>query len=223
MNLDDLKYALGAVVAFSAISAVASGVIVGGNTGASLTYLFAIIPILFLGIGSSSPGIIVAAINLFKIRFDSEFQSRRVHHEAAHFLAGYLCGLPIKSYTVDGATTQIEFFDTAEGDQAVIGRQLTRPEIDPVSVVALAGAVAEVKKFGSATGSAQDLDSLGRLMNRTSPPMRDQAQEDQTRWAALTAHKLLGRYEKEFSALVTAFSEKKSVAECIAALETVSD
>jgi hypothetical protein len=34
----------------------------------------------------------------------------------------------------------------------------------------------QVKAFGSATGSAVDLDILGRLMNRTSPPMRDQAQ-----------------------------------------------
>jgi hypothetical protein len=34
----------------------------------------------------------------------------------------------------------------------------------------------QVKQFGSSTGSAQDLDALGRLMNRTDPPMRDQAQ-----------------------------------------------
>jgi hypothetical protein len=45
---------------------------------------------------------------------------------------------------VDGATTQIEFFDTTEGDQASLGRKLKRPEIDSLSVVALAGAVGEV-------------------------------------------------------------------------------
>jgi hypothetical protein len=44
-------------------------------------------------------------------------------------------------------------------------------------------------------------------------------QEEQTRWAALTAHQLLGRYEKEFEALIQAFGQKKSVAECIAAVE----
>ena len=46
---------------------------------------------------------------------------------------------------VDGATTQIEFFDTTEGDQASLGRKLKRPEIDSLSVVALAGAVGEVR------------------------------------------------------------------------------
>jgi hypothetical protein len=48
---------------------------------------------------------------------------------------------------VDGATTQIEFFDTTEGDQASLGRKLKRPEIDSLSVVALAGAVGEVRHY----------------------------------------------------------------------------
>jgi hypothetical protein len=49
---------------------------VGGNVGASFTYGFAILPILFLGIGSSSPGIIVALVNLFKVRLDPDFRDR---------------------------------------------------------------------------------------------------------------------------------------------------
>ena len=244
------------------------------QVGAGITYAFAILPILFLGVGSSSPGIIVALVSIIKTRIDSDYKDRRVQHEAAHFLAGYLCGLPIKSYKVrppfeprrcvcrrqtvtpvndmsmigtsccaescvlttavratrsgppahiqvDGATTEIEFYETTKGDQATIDRKLKRPEIDSFSVVALSGAVGEVLKFGSSTGSAQDLDVLGRLMNRCEPPMRGPAQEMQTRWAALTAYKLLKKYSKEYDALIQAFREKRSIPECIAALETV--
>ena len=47
---------------------------------------------------------------------------------------------------VDGATTEVEFFDTVEGDIASMNRKMKRPEIESFSVVALSGAVAEVKK-----------------------------------------------------------------------------
>lgn len=219
-NLDDLKYALGAVVVFSAVMAVATNLIIGGNAGAASTYIFAILPILFLGVGSTSPGIIVAIVSILKERLDPSYSERRVNHEAAHFLAGYLCGMPIKGYTLTGATTSVDFFETNDGDQSTIGRKLNRPEIDSISVVAMAGAVREVQKYGNAAGSAADLDTLGRLMNRVEPPMRNQAQEEQTRWAALTAARLLKEHSKELEAVSTAFAEKKSVAECIAAIET---
>jgi len=221
MNLDELKYALGAVVAFSAVSAVLSGSLIGGNVGATFTYIFALLPIIFLGIGSSAPGVIIAAINLIKGNSDAEFSNRRVVHEAAHFLAGYLLGLPIKSYKVDGPTTEVEFFDTLEGDQVSLNRMLTNDEIIPLSIVAMAGAVAEIKEYKTATGSAQDLEYLGQLMVRTRPVISNSDQENITRWAALEASRLVSKHSKELEALVKAFSEKKTVPECIAALESV--
>lgn len=62
----DLKYALGAVCVFSFISAVGVGSAIGGNVGASFTYFFALLPIVFLAIGSTAPGIIIAVINNFR-------------------------------------------------------------------------------------------------------------------------------------------------------------
>jgi hypothetical protein len=249
-NLDDLKVLLGISVAGSFVLGVAANLGLGAlgypNAGATVSYLIALIPILILSIGSTSPGLIIAALSIFKTRSDSDFSSRRVQHEAAHMLAGYLCGLPIKSYAIKGPTSEVEFYDTVSGDFDDLGRRLTSAEIKPLSVVALAGAVGEVKKFGKATGSAQDLDSLGRLMNRVDPyvsnpvthahagvsstslvlmlfdflvQMNGAAQEAQTRWAAMMAYRLLGRYEKEYKALADAFEAKKSVPECIAALE----
>lgn len=64
--MEDLKYALGAVCVFSFVAAVASGSAIGGNVGASFTYFFALLPIVFLAIGSTAPGIITAVINNFK-------------------------------------------------------------------------------------------------------------------------------------------------------------
>lgn len=64
--MDDLKYALGAVCLFSFIAAVGFGSAIGGNVGASFTYFFALLPIVFLAIGSTAPGIITAVINSVK-------------------------------------------------------------------------------------------------------------------------------------------------------------
>lgn len=61
--MDDLKYALGFVCIFSFTCAVGFGSAIGGNVGASFTYFFALLPIIFLGIGSTAPGIITAVIN----------------------------------------------------------------------------------------------------------------------------------------------------------------
>lgn len=55
-----------------------------------------------------------------------------MRHEAAHFLSGYLCGLPIKSYKADGGTTLVEFYDSAEGDMAGRALKFTAEEVDQV-------------------------------------------------------------------------------------------
>lgn len=56
-----------------------------------------------------------------------------MRHEAAHFLAGYLCGLPIKSYKADGGTTLVEFYDSVEGDMGGRALKFTPEEVDQVS------------------------------------------------------------------------------------------
>lgn len=64
----DIKYALGIVRAGSFVCAVGFGSAIGGNVGTSLTYLLALLPIVFLAIGSTAPGIITAVINNFKMK-----------------------------------------------------------------------------------------------------------------------------------------------------------
>lgn len=218
-DMDDLKYALGAVCLFSFAAAVGSGAAIGGNVGASFTYFFALLPIVFLAIGSTAPGIITAVINNVRRKSQDDFEERRVRHEASHFLSGYLCGLPIKSYRADGGTTLVEFYDSAEGDMAGRALKFTADEVDMVSIVAMSGAVGEAQEFGTATGGALDLDNLGQIMNQTSPPMDGKEQQSQARWATLMAHRLLSSHEPELNSVMAAFREGKPVSECVAALE----
>ncbi|CAM9854971.1 unnamed protein product [Ascophyllum nodosum] len=219
VELDDLKNALGVVTVVSFICAIGFGAAIGGNVGASFTYFFALLPIIFLGLGSTSPGVIIAVIDNFKRKSKEDFEERRVRHEASHFLSGYLCGLPIKSYRAEGGTTLVEFYDSVDGDLDGRSLKFKPDEVDKVSIVAMAGAVGEAQAYGSATGGAADLDNLGQIMNQANPPMDGKAQQSQARWATLMAHRLLSSHDPELKALMEAFRAGKPVSECVAALE----
>ena len=225
-DLDTVQnYTIGVFAAFSLI-AVVLGIGVGGNTGASLAYVFAAVPLIFLSIGSVAPGIIVGLISQIEGgkegkggNVDSAGINRRVRHEAAHFLVGYLLGLPIAAYEVETNTSCVEFHPTVNGE-IVPNQRLSKGEIDKLSVVALSGAVGEALNFNSATGGGQDLELLQRLLLICEERMTRAKQEDQSRWGALSARMLLRQYDPEYQALCKAFAEKKSVPECMAILET---
>jgi hypothetical protein len=75
------------------------------------------VPVLWIAVGSSAPGILASIIAGAKAtpESDEEKLSRVAAHEAAHFLCGYVCGLPVKSIQMSPAP-QVEFFATPEGD-----------------------------------------------------------------------------------------------------------
>ena len=92
--------------------------------------------------------------------------------------------------------------------------------MDALSVVALAGAVAECQYFEGAKGVQGDLAGLNFLMSKCEPRLSPERQQSQTRWAALTAHQLLEDHEPQLKAIMQAFRQRASVPACIAALET---
>ena len=151
----------------------------------------------------------------------AETKERRIcAHEAGHFLCGYLCGLPIKSYTIaENGFPCVEFHSSSDADAVSSRREFSKEEIATLSVVALSGSVAEALSFGEARGGESDLIELDRLLRRSKEFIGAQKQQDLTRWGALIAYNLIkanmGKYEK----LVESFREKKSVAECIAEIE----
>ena len=80
---DQLGALTAGVFVVSAILAIASGALIGGNVGASFTYIFAVLPIVFLGVGSSSPGVIVALYGIVRGAAEDVSERRRRHEVRA--------------------------------------------------------------------------------------------------------------------------------------------
>mmetsp|Transcript_19188 Transcript_19188/g.28740 ORF Transcript_19188/g.28740 Transcript_19188/m.28740 type:complete len:397 (-) Transcript_19188:455-1645(-) len=220
VSLDDFKYATLFVLGGSSVTGVAALAFLPENVGATVCYLVALIPILFLAIGSSAPAFIAGAIASIKGTDDemSVKQDRVCRHEAGHFLCGYLCGLPVRSYQVnDLGYPCVEFHPSSEG--AAMGRELSSEEIAVLSVVAMSGSVAEALEFGEAKGGENDLIELSSIFRRSKEFIGAEKQQDLTRWGALAAYNMIISNKDKYESLVTAFREKKSVAECIAAIE----
>lgn len=220
VSLDDFKYATLGVTLGSSVLGVASLALLPENVGATACYVFAIIPILFLGVGSTAPALIANVIVSAKGSSDDDESrlDRICRHESAHFLTGYLCGLPVKSYSLnDDGVPCVEFHSSADGDAT--SREFSSEEVAALSVVAMSGSVGEVLEFGNAKGGENDLIELERIYSRSAEFVGAAKQQDLTRWGALTSYQLLTENRERFDALVGAFKNKKSVSECVAILE----
>lgn len=222
VSLDDLKDLTVIVIAVSSVLAVASLALLPENIGATFTYLFGGIPIAFVALGSTQPGIIADVIGKTKKTRDDDVQkSERVcTHEAGHFLCGYLCGLPIKSYTISDETMNfpcVEFHATGGG---ILEREYTNEEIAALSVVAMSGSVAEVINFNQAKGGGNDLVALDGFFRRSKEFIGAAKQEDLTRWGALLSYQILTENKVTFEKLIEAFKRKDTIKECISIIES---
>ncbi|GMI41782.1 hypothetical protein TeGR_g6282 [Tetraparma gracilis] len=225
VNLNDFKDATILVTLVSSVLAVGSSVALPNNTGATLTYLFAIVPVLWIAVGSSAPGILASIIAGAKAtpESDEEKLSRVAAHEAAHFLCGYVCGLPVKSIQMSPAP-QVEFFATPEGD--LMRAEYSSDQINRLAVTALSGSVGEVLALGAASGGSEDLLFLQNCMSRSEEFLGSARQQDLTRWGALMAWNILkersGAWNKLKERLLEGAREGGggvTVAECCAIVE----
>jgi hypothetical protein len=217
VSLDEFKYATLWVTGGATIAAIASLALLPENIGATLCYAFALVPVAFLAVGSTAPVFIANAIAAIKGGGETgdvlaiNTQDRICRHEAAHLCCGYWCGLPIaKSYSIQEGVARVEF--------DVASPKYSDTEVAALAVTALAGLVGEALKFGNANGAEQDLLTLEQIMSRSNVRMAA-AQQNLTRWGALTAAILLRQYEAKYERVVTAFKQQKSIAYCIAILE----
>ena len=220
VGLDDFKYATLGLTAFCSVVGVAALAFLPENVGATICYLVAVIPLLFIAVGSTAPAIIANIIAAAKrTNDDNDMVLDRVcRHESAHFLCGYLCGLPVKEYSLlESGVPCVEFHLSSEG---ATSREFTPAEVAALSVVAMSGSVGEILEFGTAKGGENDLIGLQAIFRRSEEFVGAQKQQDLTRWGALTAYQLLTQNTVKYDALVDAFKNKKSVSECIALLES---
>jgi hypothetical protein len=214
---DQLGALTAGVFVISAVLAIASGALIGGNVGATFTYLFAVLPIVFLGVGSSSPGVIVALYGIVRgAAEDLAASERRRRHESAHLVAGYRLGLPVAEYSA-GDRPRVEFYYEQ-------GRPYSRDEAEALACVALSGAVGECEAFGQARGAQQDFADLQDIFDRVQPPLSPAEQQSATRRACLNAYGVLyGKRSRKDDAAVKAVDEAMArggtLSEVVCALE----
>ncbi|GLT66524.1 hypothetical protein SLA2020_388840 [Shorea laevis] len=177
------------------------GVLAGqlpGDWGFFVPYLIGSISLVVLAVGSTSPGLLQAAI--------------------AHFLVSYLLGLPILGYSLDIGKEHVNLIDERL-EKMIYSGQLDSKELDRLAVVAMAGLAAEGLKYDKVVGQSADLFTLQRLINRSKPQLSKEQQQNLTRWAVLFAGSLLKNNKAIHEALMTAMSKKATVLECIEAIE----
>ena len=198
--LNDYKYALGAVLAVSTLCIFLS-IAIGGFYGSLFVYLFALVPITFIGIGSISPGIISAAVVLLYNAIDEQKEERECTYYASRFLVGYLKGLPIQSVTQEEKKgyTKVNFYDTPKGSFDMVNManeiamnvegpslspsspspedaaqrvEMTKEEILPYTALALTGSVNEKLVTGKVIDRLNDFLYLDALMAKVNDPKR---------------------------------------------------
>ena len=211
---DQLGALTAGVFVVSAILAIASGALIGGNVGASFTYIFAVLPIVFLGVGSSSPGVIVALYGIVRGAAE-DVSERRRRHESAHLVAGYKLGLPVAEYSA-GDRPRVEFYYKTG--------TYTRDEAEALACVALSGAVGECEAFGRAKGAQQDFADLQDIFDRVQPPLTPAEQQAATRRACLNAYGVLyGKRSRKnddtVAAVDAAMARGATLGEVVCALE----
>lgn len=214
VNMDDFKYATLFVLAGSAVGGVLSLALLPPNVGATFCYLFALLPVLFLGIGSSVPELIANAIGSIKGEQGEKVppEERICRHEAAHFCCGYWCALPISGYSVLDGVARVEF--------GAPSSKFTSTEIAALAVTGMAGLAGEATEWGKAQGAQADLMQLDGIFRQAEEFIGAAQQQDITRWGALTAANLLKTNKEKYENVVEAFRRRASVQECIEILES---
>ncbi|CAI8619025.1 unnamed protein product [Vicia faba] len=191
-----------------------------GDWGFFVPYLIGSISLVVLGIGSTSPGLLQAAISSFSAVFP-DYQERIARHEAAHFLIAYLLGLPIFGYSLDIGKEHVNLIDERL-EKLLYSGQLDTKELDRLAVVSMAGLAAEGLTYDKVIGQSADLFTLQRFINRTKPQLSKDQQQNLTRWAVLFAASLLKNNKGIHEALMASMAKKASVLECIQTIESTS-
>ncbi|KAL9229692.1 hypothetical protein vseg_005131 [Gypsophila vaccaria] len=191
-----------------------------GDWGFFVPYLIGSIPLLVLGIGSVSPGLLQAIIGKFSAVFP-DYQERIARHEAAHFLVAYLLGLPILDYSLDLGKEHVNLVND-KLEKLIYSGKLDARELDRLAVVTMAGLAAEGLMYEKVVGQSADLFTLQRFLNRSNPQLSKAQQQNLTRWAVLLAASLLKTNKAVHDALMDAMSKKASALECIRVIEMAS-
>ncbi|GAB5359876.1 hypothetical protein AAMO2058_000579900 [Amorphochlora amoebiformis] len=216
---DDLTLLVSYVLVSSVLATGAANF--PGQAGFFLPYLIAGSSLVLLGIGSTNPGILSGPKTAIA-KLNPEFERRLIRHEAAHFLAGYLLGIPVKEYNIDtptGISPHVEFAEFM--DEETLRKPVPRAELEKFGPLAMSGLAAEGLEFETVKGGQADLLQLQIMLDRGNPRMSPTEQQDFTRWAVYRAVEILKSNRRAHDDLMVAMTEGRSVIDCIRAIEGI--
>jgi hypothetical protein len=147
-------------------------------------------------------------------------RQRILHHEAGHFLAAYLLGIPITAYSLSAWEAW------KQGQEGLGGVQLDTADLEKkvnsfvdfpaflerCCTVWMAGIAAETLVYGKAEGGEGDRYQLRRALTVAGVPETGHDQKE--RWSLLQAKNLLEKHRTAYDTLVTAMERRATVEEC---------
>jgi hypothetical protein len=159
----------------------------------------------------------------------SQYRQRVVHHEAGHFLAAYLLGIPVTGYTLTAWEAFKQGYPGLGGvrfDTAALLEQ--KQDFREISLILerfctvwMAGIAAEKLVYGQAQGGDDDRDQLREALRGLG--LSESASQQKERWALLQAKNLLERHRASYEALVKAMENRASIADCHQAIGVQAD
>lgn len=187
-------------------------------------------PFAFLSLGLASPKYFQRGVSSARRLVSPAYRARMLRHEAGHFLAGHLVGLPVLAFSVNAAESAVEC-GPADGEEC---DPADEEMLHRLAVVSLAGIVAECLCFGKAEGGLADLSQLSMAQGRARSALgadasaqgrtpraceRESSERNLVRWAAVQAYALLHSNGDAFERLVRALEAGLPLDACLVALE----
>jgi hypothetical protein len=150
----------------------------------------------------------------------TEHRRRILHHEAGHFLAAYLLGIPIAGYSLTAweALKQGQEgaggvrFDTADLEKKVKNFKDFPAFLERLCTVWMAGIAAETIIYERSEGGESDRYQLRHALRLAGIP--DTGHDQKERWSLLQAKNLIEKHKEAYDALVTAMERRAPVQEC---------
>lgn len=150
-----------------------------------------------------------------------DYESRLASHEAGHFLAAFLLGLPVTGYRLlcpSGLPKTAFLHPQLNAEEAFSNGRVTDDAIGRLGIVLMAGIAAEALDHGRADGGASDEAMLLQLTARVRPEWRRAQTVQLGLWSSCEAVRLLREHRTAHARLAEAMRRGAPLGACLAIL-----